>query len=193
MTARPREFRSEYVRRPQVRPTEARGLDRSEFGVFLFAAERFDRDHAALAVLLGLNGLRVTEACETNVEDLGFERGHRTLKILGKAASPPPSRSFHARPALSISPWVSGVKARSCDDATASASTDAPPIDGSRRSAGALVSVTCTRTCSARRSSLLLSTSSRSSPAAERLRRIDRIDRVHSAEVLAEWSGIKLS
>ena len=56
--------------------------------MFLFTAERFDRDHAALAVLLGLNGLRVTEACETNVEDLGFERGHRTLKILGKGNKP---------------------------------------------------------------------------------------------------------
>ncbi len=51
-------------------------------------AERFDRDHAALAVLLGLNGLRVTEACETNVKDLGFELGHRTLKILGKGNKP---------------------------------------------------------------------------------------------------------
>jgi site-specific recombinase XerD len=79
---------AQYVRRPQVHPTEARGLDRTEFGVFLFTAERFDRDHAALAVLLGLNGLRVTEACETNVEDLGFERGHRTLKILGKGRKP---------------------------------------------------------------------------------------------------------
>jgi site-specific recombinase XerD len=79
---------AQYVRRPQVHPTEARGLDRGEFGVFLFTAERFDRDHAALAVLLGLNGLRVTEACETNVEDLGFERGHRTLKILGKGRKP---------------------------------------------------------------------------------------------------------
>ena len=34
------------------------------------------------AVLLGLNGLRVSEACATNVEDLGFERGHRTLTVL---------------------------------------------------------------------------------------------------------------
>ncbi len=56
--------------------------------MFLVTAERFDRDHAALAVLLGLNGLRVTEACETNLEDLGFERGHRTLKILGKGRKP---------------------------------------------------------------------------------------------------------
>jgi integrase len=63
-------------------------LDRSELGVFLFTAERYDRDHAALAVLLGLNGLRVSEACATNVEDLGFERGHRTLRIMGKGNKP---------------------------------------------------------------------------------------------------------
>jgi integrase/recombinase XerD len=59
---------AQYVRRPQVHPSDARGLDRSELGVFLFTAEQYDRDHAALAVLLGLNGLRVSEACATNVE-----------------------------------------------------------------------------------------------------------------------------
>jgi integrase/recombinase XerD len=71
---------AQYVRRPQVHPSNARGLDRSELGVFLYTAEQYDRDHAALAVLLGLNGLRVSEACATNVEDLGLERGHRTLR-----------------------------------------------------------------------------------------------------------------
>jgi len=79
---------AQYVRRPQVHPSNARGLDRSELGVFLFTAENFDRDHAALAVLLGLNGLRVSEACGTNVEDLGIERGHRTLQIVGKGNKP---------------------------------------------------------------------------------------------------------
>ncbi len=79
---------AQYVRRPQVHPSDARGLDRSEFGVFLFTAEQFDREHAALAVLLGLNGLRVSEACATNIEDLGIERGHRTLRILGKGNKP---------------------------------------------------------------------------------------------------------
>ena len=66
----------------------AEDLDRSELGVFLFTAEHYDRDHAALAVLLGLNGLRVSEACATNVEDLGIERGHRTLRIVGKGNKP---------------------------------------------------------------------------------------------------------
>ncbi len=47
-------------------------------------AERDDRDHAALAVLLGLIGLRVSEACATDAQDLGFDRGHRTLRIIGK-------------------------------------------------------------------------------------------------------------
>ena len=79
---------AQYVRRPQVHPSDARGLDRSELGVFLFTAEQHDRDHAVLAVLLGLNGLRVSEACATNVEDLGLERGHRTLRILGKGNKP---------------------------------------------------------------------------------------------------------
>src|SRR5215218_6448 len=79
---------AQYVRRPQVHPSDTRGLDRSELGVFLFTAEQFDRQHAALAVLLGLNGLRVSEACATNVEDLGLERGHRTLRIIGKGAKP---------------------------------------------------------------------------------------------------------
>lgn len=79
---------AQYVRRPKVNPREGRGMDRSELGTFLFAAERFDRDHAALAVLLGLNGLRVSEACGTNIEDLGFERGHRTLRIIGKGNKP---------------------------------------------------------------------------------------------------------
>src|SRR5262245_34152785 len=79
---------AQYVRRPKVQRTEGRGMDRAELGAFLFTAERFDRDHAALAVLLGLNGLRVSEACATNIEDLAFQRGHRTLAILGKGNKP---------------------------------------------------------------------------------------------------------
>lgn len=83
-----RQANAQYVRRPQVHPSTGRGLDRSELGVFLFTAEQYDRAHAALAVLLKLNGLRVSEACATNVEDLGIERGHRTLRILGKGNKP---------------------------------------------------------------------------------------------------------
>ncbi len=79
---------AQYVRRPKVHPSESRGLDRGELGTFLLTAERYDRDHAPLAVLLGLNGLRVSEACATNAEDLGFDRGHRTRRIIGKGNKP---------------------------------------------------------------------------------------------------------
>ena len=79
---------AQYVRRPQVHPSELRGLDRGELGRFLFTAERFDHAHAALAVLLGLDGLRVSEACETNIEDMAFERGHQVMRIIGKGNKP---------------------------------------------------------------------------------------------------------
>jgi integrase/recombinase XerD len=79
---------AQYARRPKVYPSEGRGLDRGELGRFLFTAERCDPDHAALAALLGLNGLRVSEACATDAADLGFDRGHRTLRIIGKGNKP---------------------------------------------------------------------------------------------------------
>jgi site-specific recombinase XerD len=79
---------AQYVRRPTIHPHDSRGLDRGELGRFLFTAERLDRAHAALAVLLGLNGLRVSEACSARIEDLGSERGHRTLRIVGKGNKP---------------------------------------------------------------------------------------------------------
>jgi integrase len=41
------------------------------------------RDHA-LASLLALNGLRISEALGADIDDLEYERGHHTLKILRK-------------------------------------------------------------------------------------------------------------
>ena len=97
-------------------------------------SERFDRDHAALAVLLGLNGLRVSEACATNIEDLGFQRGHRTLHIIGRATSPPSSRWCRVRPARSTSLSVNATRARSSVVETVSDSIAAPCIAGFVRS-----------------------------------------------------------
>jgi site-specific recombinase XerD len=79
---------AQYVRRVRVQPPEGRGLDRCELARLLFEAERTDHQHSALALLLGLNGLRVTEACTTDIEDLGEDRGHRTLRIIGKGNKP---------------------------------------------------------------------------------------------------------
>jgi len=79
---------AQHVRRPRVHPTTQRGMDRGELAALLYTAERISPMHAAVAVLLGLNGLRVGEACGADIEDLGFERGHRTLRIVGKGNKP---------------------------------------------------------------------------------------------------------
>jgi integrase/recombinase XerD len=64
--------------------SNATGLDRNEVGALLVAAGLAGaRDHA-LVSLLALNGLRVSEATGTDIEQLGLERGHRTLRILRK-------------------------------------------------------------------------------------------------------------
>jgi integrase/recombinase XerD len=49
----------------------------------MLAAAVKPRD-AALVALLGLNGLRISEALGANVDDLSWERGHRTLRVRGK-------------------------------------------------------------------------------------------------------------
>jgi integrase/recombinase XerD len=74
-----------HVRRPSVaRDSQALGLDREKAVRFLAAAEAASaRDHA-LACLLTLNGLRVSEACAADVADLGVERAHRVLAVIGK-------------------------------------------------------------------------------------------------------------
>jgi site-specific recombinase XerD len=95
---------AQCVRRPKVPPNEGRGMDRAELGTFLFTAGRFDRDHAALAVLLGLNGLRVSEACGTNIEDLVSSAGIARWRSWARATSRRRFRSSLVRRAPSISP-----------------------------------------------------------------------------------------
>jgi hypothetical protein len=79
---------AQFVRRQRGHPSTQRGMDRGELASFLFTAERTSPMHAALAVLFGLNGLRVSEACGADVEDLGFERGRRILQIVGTGNKP---------------------------------------------------------------------------------------------------------
>ncbi len=76
------------VRRPRQRQESTMsGLDRNELGAFLVQAGLSGpRDHA-LACLLALNGLRVSEALGTNVDDLGLERGHHTLQVQRKGGN----------------------------------------------------------------------------------------------------------
>jgi site-specific recombinase XerD len=76
------------VRRPRQRQESTMsGLDRNEVGVSLVQADPSGvRDHA-LACPLALNGLRVSEAIGTDVNDLGLERGHHTLRIVRRCGS----------------------------------------------------------------------------------------------------------
>ena len=78
---------AEYVRRPKI-DTESTtlGLDRMELGAFIAQGQAAGPTDHALACLLGLLGLRVSEACGVDVEHLSVERGHRTVTVLGKGA-----------------------------------------------------------------------------------------------------------
>jgi len=73
------------LRRPKLNyESNATGLDRNELGMFLVQAGLAGgRDHGR-ACLLALNGLRISEALNTDVEHLGLEPGHRTLTITRK-------------------------------------------------------------------------------------------------------------
>jgi len=74
-----------HLRRPKLNyESNATGLDRNELGMFLVQAGLAGgRDHG-LACLLALNGLRISEALNADIEHLGLERGHRTLTITRK-------------------------------------------------------------------------------------------------------------
>ncbi len=89
---------AQYVGRPQVHPSNARGLDRSELGVLLFTAEQYDRDHAALAVLLGLNGLRVARRAARTSRTSGSSVATAPFRSSARGTRRPPSRSSRARP-----------------------------------------------------------------------------------------------
>ncbi|MEM9200913.1 MAG: tyrosine-type recombinase/integrase [Actinomycetota bacterium] len=71
-----------HVRRPkQNYESSTLGLDRNELGAFLVQAGLSGgRDHA-LACLLALNGLRISEALGADIDNIDVNRGHRTLFI----------------------------------------------------------------------------------------------------------------
>ena len=74
-----------HVRRPRLDyESNATGLDRNELGMFLVQAGLAGGGDHALAFLLALNGLRISEALNADIEHLGMERGHRTLTITRK-------------------------------------------------------------------------------------------------------------
>jgi site-specific recombinase XerD len=94
------------VKRPKTnrQHSETVGLTRAEARDVLHAA---DHDHgrerlrtAALVRLLIQTGIRETEALAAQLDNLGYERGHRTLRVVGKGDKPKmrkvPSAAAHA-------------------------------------------------------------------------------------------------
>ncbi|HXX89161.1 MAG TPA: site-specific integrase [Acidimicrobiales bacterium] len=80
---------AEHVRRPRIdAESTTLGLDRTELAAFIAQGSAGSPTDHALACLLGILGLRVSEACSLNIEDLATERGHRTIRFLGKGSKP---------------------------------------------------------------------------------------------------------
>ena len=78
---------AEHVRRPKIDTESATlGLDRMELGAFIAQGATAGATDHALACLLGLLGLRVSEALNIDIEHLALERGHRTVTVLGKGS-----------------------------------------------------------------------------------------------------------
>jgi integrase/recombinase XerD len=77
---------AEYVRRPNVPPeSPTLGLSHLQLEALLTAARTSDNtSDFALVCLLGLLGLRIFEACATDIGDIGEEHGHRVLRVVGK-------------------------------------------------------------------------------------------------------------
>ncbi len=80
-----------YARLPKVQRDQSRtqGLDRLELIRFLQVAQTITVHHGALAYLLGINALRVSEAAAVRIEDhTDTLRGHRVLRLVGKGNKP---------------------------------------------------------------------------------------------------------
>lgn len=80
-----------HLRLPRVYRDETKtlGLDRLELGALVAVARASTPSDAALITMMGLLGLRVTEACNVRIEDThGMARGHRTLTLEGKGRKP---------------------------------------------------------------------------------------------------------
>lgn len=78
---------AEYIRRPKV-PFESPtlGLTHLQFEAVIRESRNRVMDHA-LIMLLGMLGLRVSEACNISIEHIGYEHGHRVVKVFGKGGT----------------------------------------------------------------------------------------------------------
>ena len=68
---------------PQDSPTL--GLTHLQFEAMLHAGSESDNPYDfAMVAMLGMLGLRLMEACNAQIEDIGIEYGHHVLSVMGK-------------------------------------------------------------------------------------------------------------
>jgi site-specific recombinase XerD len=73
----------------QVDPASIEWLDRFEMAALLKAARETSPHHEALVALMGMMGLRVSEACGVRIEDYAEDEiGYRMLRLVGKGGKP---------------------------------------------------------------------------------------------------------
>jgi integrase/recombinase XerD len=75
------------VKGPKVPDTEQRHLALIEMKKFLDAAKEMGPKHNALACLLFHSGLRISEACDSMIENLGENEGMTTLRFMAKGGN----------------------------------------------------------------------------------------------------------
>src|SRR3954451_5713940 len=81
---------ADAVTRPKV---EWQGQKRTvlhplEFAALLAAARNAGGTDHALVALLGMLGLRVSEACHADIDDIRYQAGYEILHVVGKGAKP---------------------------------------------------------------------------------------------------------
>jgi site-specific recombinase XerD len=64
------------------------GMSPAEVDALLRVAQADSARHYAIIALLADLGLRVGEVCRLSMADLGYERGHRTVRFTGKGGKP---------------------------------------------------------------------------------------------------------
>ncbi|HEU5034494.1 MAG TPA: site-specific integrase [Mycobacteriales bacterium] len=63
-----------------------------EFAAMLSAARTSSPNDDALVCMLGMLGLRVSEACNADITDIRYESGYELLHVIGKGAEPADTR-----------------------------------------------------------------------------------------------------
>lgn len=82
---------ADHVKLPKIFLDEMRtlGIERHEMATMIAYSKSTTPSEHALLSLMGLMGLRVSEACSLLIEDTqGFNRGHRTISYIGKGNKP---------------------------------------------------------------------------------------------------------